>query len=171
MSMGAPRTAICRTGSDLPGLFTNRPLPLMRRLKVTEILPARFSRIETAVNRRNKISQRAFFGLSRRSVAHSGACRGLGSSEGTQVQFEGSEPTLQPSMSERAMDTATDASRTIGEATANLRAAVERLTTALDEAQSEPLISTLRRTTRRAPLTSLFVAFLLGAALVRARRH
>jgi hypothetical protein len=87
------------------------------------------------------------------------------------VEFESSEPTLQPGMGERAMDAATDVSRTIGEAGAGLRAAVERLSAALDEIQSGPLVSILRRTARRAPLTSLFAAFLLGTALAKARRR
>ena len=42
------------------------------------------------------------------------------------VKYEPSEPTLQPNMAERAMDTAADVSRTIGGASANLKAAVER---------------------------------------------
>jgi hypothetical protein len=87
------------------------------------------------------------------------------------VQFEGSEPTLQPSMTERAMDSATDVSRTISEASASLRAAVGRLSAVLDEAQSGPIASALRRAARQAPLTSLFAAFLLGTALARARRR
>jgi hypothetical protein len=87
------------------------------------------------------------------------------------VEFEGSEPTLQPSMTERAMDTATDVSRTIGEASASLRVAVERLSAALDEVQSGPFISAIRRAARQAPLTSLFAAFLLGTAFARARRR
>lgn len=88
-----------------------------------------------------------------------------------QVEFEGSEPTLQPSMTERAMDSATDVSRTISEASDRLRAAVGRLSAALNEVQSGPIISALRRAAREAPLTSLFVAFLLGTALARTRRR
>ncbi|WP_051387071.1 hypothetical protein [Bradyrhizobium sp. ARR65] len=72
-------------------------------------------------------------------------------------------------MAERAMDAATDVSRSIGEATAGLKAAVERLRVTLSDAQSGRVIPALRQATREAPLTSLFAAFLLGAML--ARRH
>jgi hypothetical protein len=40
------------------------------------------------------------------------------------VNIEISEPTLQPGMAERAIDTATDVSRTITEVSAGLQAAV-----------------------------------------------
>jgi hypothetical protein len=72
-------------------------------------------------------------------------------------------------MAERAKDTATDVSRSIGELTAGLKTAVERLRAALADAQSGRVIPALRRATREAPLTSLFAAFLLGAALARRR--
>lgn len=85
------------------------------------------------------------------------------------MDFETSEPTLQPSMTERAVDTATDASRTVGEVTASLRAAVERLSAVAAEVQSGRVIPALRRTARRAPLTSLFGAFLLGVVVARRR--
>jgi ABC-type molybdenum transport system ATPase subunit/photorepair protein PhrA len=88
-----------------------------------------------------------------------------------QVEDEPSGPTLQPGMSERAMDTASDVSRTIGEVSANLKAAMARLSEALDEVQSGTVASSLRRAARQAPLTSLFAAFLLGTALARARRR
>jgi hypothetical protein len=88
-----------------------------------------------------------------------------------QVEYEPSGPTLQPSMTERAIDTASDVSRTIGEVSANLKAAVARLSEALEEVQSGPVVLSLRRAARRAPLTSLFAAFLLGTALARARRR
>ena len=42
------------------------------------------------------------------------------------------EPTFRPGMAERAIDTATDVSRTVGEVTGALHAAVERLTEAVD---------------------------------------
>ncbi len=67
------------------------------------------------------------------------------------------------------MDTATDASRSIGEVTAGLKAAVERLRTTLAEAQSGQAIPALRRAVREAPLTSLFAAFLMGAVVARRR--
>ena len=85
------------------------------------------------------------------------------------MDFETSEPTLQPGMTERAMDTATDASRTVGEVTASLRAAVERLSAVAAEVQSGRVIPALRRAARRAPLTSLFGAFLLGIVVARRR--
>ena len=85
------------------------------------------------------------------------------------MDFESSEPTLQPSMTERAVDTATDVSRTVGEVTASLRAAVERPSAVAAEVQSGRLIPALRRAARRAPLTSLFGAFLLGVVVARRR--
>ena len=42
------------------------------------------------------------------------------------VNIETTEPTLQPGMAERAIDTATDVSRTITEVSEGLRAAVDR---------------------------------------------
>jgi hypothetical protein len=73
-------------------------------------------------------------------------------------------------MATRAFDTATDASRTIGEVTSALRAAVDRLTDAVENARrpGQPL-STIAAITREAPLASLFVAFLLGIAVARRR--
>jgi hypothetical protein len=73
-------------------------------------------------------------------------------------------------MAERAVDTATDVSRTIGEVAGGLRAAVDRLTATIEEARKpgKPL-STIAAITREAPLTSLFVAFLFGVALARRR--
>ena len=50
--------------------------------------------------------------------------------EDLQVNNEPSDPTLQPGMAERAIDTATDVSRTITEISAGLQAAVERLRSA-----------------------------------------
>jgi hypothetical protein len=134
----------------------------MRQAKVTEILPERFGRLNTACESWNKISSPAFF---------SWRLAALCVLEGMQVEFEGPEPTLQPSMTERAMDAATDVSQTVADATARLRTAVERLGAALDETQSGPIISALRHTTRQAPLISLFAAFLLGTAFARAQRR
>jgi hypothetical protein len=76
----------------------------------------------------------------------------------------------QPSMAERAIDTATDVSRTIEEVTAGLQAAVDRLRAAIESAQrpGQPL-ARLRAITREAPLASLFIAFLLGVAVARRR--
>jgi len=73
-------------------------------------------------------------------------------------------------MAERAIDTATDVSRTIEEVTVGLQAAVERLRAAIESAQrpGQPLAK-LRATTREAPLTSLLIAFLLGVAVTRRR--
>lgn len=80
------------------------------------------------------------------------------------------EPTLQPSMAECAVDTATDVSRTIGEVSAALRAAVDRLSSAIAAARQpgKPLAA-ISAITREAPLASLFVAFLLGIAVARRR--
>ena len=80
------------------------------------------------------------------------------------------ETPLQPSMTERAIDTATDVSRTIAEASAALRAAVDRLSSALARARQpgKPL-ATISAVTREAPLASLLVAFMLGMAMRRRR--
>jgi hypothetical protein len=80
------------------------------------------------------------------------------------------QPVPPPSMAERAIDTATDVSRTIEEVTAGLQVAVHRLRAAIESAQrpGRPL-ARLRVVTREAPLTSLFIAFLLGVALTRRR--
>ena len=73
-------------------------------------------------------------------------------------------------MAERAIDTATDVSRTITEVTTVLQAAVDRLSQAIATARQpgKPL-STISAITREAPLASLFVAFLCGVALTRRR--
>jgi len=80
------------------------------------------------------------------------------------------EPTLQPGMVERAIDTATDASHTITEVSAGLQAAVNRLSEAIAAAPlpGRPL-SIVSTITREAPLTSLFVAFLFGIAVAHRR--
>ncbi len=80
------------------------------------------------------------------------------------------EPIPQPGIAERAIDAATDVSRTIGEVAGGLHAAVDRLTAAIEEARKpgRPL-STVAAITREAPLASLFVAFLLGVAVARRR--
>jgi hypothetical protein len=80
------------------------------------------------------------------------------------------DPTFQPGMAERAIDTATDVSRTVSEVTGALQKAVERLSDTIATARQpgKPL-STISAITREAPLASLFVAFLFGIAV--ARRH
>lgn len=80
------------------------------------------------------------------------------------------EPTIQPGMAARAIDTASDVSRTITEVSAALHAAVDRLSDAIGTAQKpgHPL-STISAITREAPLASLFVAFLFGVAVARRR--
>jgi hypothetical protein len=86
------------------------------------------------------------------------------------VNIETPQPTAQPGMAERAIDAATDVSRTITDVSAALHAAVDRLTHAIATARQpgKPL-STIGAITREAPLASLFVAFLFGIAV--ARRH
>jgi hypothetical protein len=76
----------------------------------------------------------------------------------------------QPGMAERAIDTATDVSRTIGEVTGALSAAVDRLGAVLADARrpGKPL-AIISAITREAPLSSLAVAFLLGVAITRRR--
>jgi len=80
------------------------------------------------------------------------------------------DQTFQPGMAERAIDTATDVSRTVSEVTGALQTAVERLSEAIATARQpgKPL-STLSAITRDAPLASLFVAFLFGVAVARRR--
>ena len=73
-------------------------------------------------------------------------------------------------MAERAIDTATDVSRTITEASDALKAAVEGLSHVIATARQpgKPL-ATVAAITREAPLASLFVAFLFGIAVARRR--
>ena len=116
-------------------------------------------------------------GLSRnkilaRLLLHDAAIRRLSqmqTSEQQNVNIESSEPT-QPGMAERAIDTATDVSRTITQVSATLQAAVDRLGEAIATARQpgKPL-STVSAITREAPLASLFVAFLFGVAVARRR--
>jgi hypothetical protein len=79
-------------------------------------------------------------------------------------------PSLQPGMGERAIDTATDVSRTITEVSDGLKAAVDRLSAAI-AASRKPggVLATVSAITREAPLASLFVAFLFGVAVARRR--
>jgi hypothetical protein len=78
--------------------------------------------------------------------------------------------TPQPGMAERAIDTATNVSRTITEVSAALQAAVDQLSRAIATARQpgKPL-STISAITRQAPLASLLVAFLFGIAVARRR--
>ena len=80
------------------------------------------------------------------------------------------EIPLQPNMAERAIDTATDVSRTMTDISAALQAAVDRLSKAIRTARQpgKPLAA-LSAVTREAPLASLFVAFLFGVAVARRR--
>lgn len=76
----------------------------------------------------------------------------------------------QPVVAERAIDAATDVSRTIGEVAGGLRTAVDRLTSTIEEARKPGgTLATVAAITREAPLTSLFVAFLFGVAIARRR--
>ena len=86
------------------------------------------------------------------------------------MNIEKPEPPPQPGMAARAVDTATDVSRTAGEVTGGLRAAIDRLSEAIAHARrpGQPL-STIAAITREAPLASLFIAFLFGIAVARRR--
>lgn len=76
----------------------------------------------------------------------------------------------QPSAAERAIDTATDVSRTLTEVSAGLQAAVGRLGAAIAAARQPGMpLSTISAITREAPLSSLFVALLFGIAIGRRR--
>jgi hypothetical protein len=74
-------------------------------------------------------------------------------------------------MAERAIDTATDVSRTITEISAALQTAFNRVSEAIASARrpGRPL-AIISSITREAPLGSLLVAFLLGVAVARRRR-
>jgi hypothetical protein len=65
--------------------------------------------------------------------------------------IEPPQPAPPPSMAERAIDTATDASRTIEEVTTGLKVAIDRLRSVIEHAQrpGQPL-ARLRATTREA---------------------
>jgi hypothetical protein len=80
------------------------------------------------------------------------------------------DQTPQPNLAERAMDTVTDATRTGAEISAALVDAVNRLTEAFERARRphQPL-GILAALTRKAPLSALFMALLLGVAI--GRRH
>jgi hypothetical protein len=76
----------------------------------------------------------------------------------------------QPGMAERAIDTATDVSHSIAEATASLKVAVERLSDTIAAARRPGMpLATISAITREAPLASLFIAFLFGVAVARRR--
>ncbi|WP_448030667.1 hypothetical protein [Bradyrhizobium liaoningense] len=78
--------------------------------------------------------------------------------------------TSQPGVAERAIDAATDVSRTVGEVAGGLHTAVDRLTSAVEEARKPGgALSAIAAITREAPLASLLVAFLFGVAIARRR--
>lgn len=80
------------------------------------------------------------------------------------------EEPSQPNIAERAIDTATDVSRTLTEVSDGLQAAVGRLNDAIAAARRPGMpLSTISAITREAPLASLFVAFLFGVAIARRR--
>ena len=86
------------------------------------------------------------------------------------MPIETPAPSLQPGMAERAIDTATDVSRTITDVSEGLKAAVDRLTeTIATSRQPGGVLATVSVITREAPLASLFVAFLFGIAVARRR--
>jgi hypothetical protein len=88
----------------------------------------------------------------------------------SELQNVNIEEPSQPGMAERAIDTATDVSRTLTEVSTALQAAVGRLSDAITEARKPGMpLSTISAITREAPLASLFVAFLFGVAIGRRR--
>jgi hypothetical protein len=90
--------------------------------------------------------------------------------ESTTVTTDPFEANPQPGIAERAIDTATDVSRTLAEMTDGLRAAVNRLSVTIEDARRPgTTLSAVAAVTRQAPLASLFIAFLFGIAI--ARRH
>jgi hypothetical protein len=86
------------------------------------------------------------------------------------LSIEKPQPIPQPGVAERAIDTATDVSRTITEVTAALRSAADQLSAAVATARrpGKPL-AIVSAITREAPLTSLLIAFLFGIAIARRR--
>jgi hypothetical protein len=75
-----------------------------------------------------------------------------------------------PGMAERAIDTATDVSHSIAEASAALKVAVERLSDTIAAARRPGMpLATISAVAREAPLASLFIAFLFGVAVARRR--
>ncbi len=85
------------------------------------------------------------------------------------MKIEIPEPP-QPAMAERAIDTATDVSRTLTEVSAAMQAAVGHLSDAIRAARQPGMpLSTISAITREAPLTSLCVAVLFGVAIGRRR--
>lgn len=86
------------------------------------------------------------------------------------MTVEPSKPTFQPGAAEKAIDTAADVSRLITEISGAFDTAVDRLSNAVASARdSGKPLSAIAAVTREAPLASLFVAFLLGAAVARRR--
>jgi hypothetical protein len=76
----------------------------------------------------------------------------------------------QPGMAERAIDSATDVSHSVAEATAALKTAVEHLSETIAAARRPGMpLATISAVAREAPLASLFIAFLLGVAVARRR--
>lgn len=86
------------------------------------------------------------------------------------MSFETPESPLQPTIGERAVDAATDVSRTIADVSSGLRAATDRLGDAIATSRRPGgVLATISTVTRAAPLSSVFVAFLLGVAVARRR--
>ena len=119
-------------------------------------------------------SQRSLDPLSEQALARIAKGAGLQSLSSAwrprPLNTETPQPVPQPGMAERAIDAATDVSRTIGEVAEGLHAAVDRLTATIEEARKpgRPL-AIIATITREAPLASLFVAFLFGIAVARRR--
>ena len=98
-----------------------------------------------------------------------GAANVVRQSEQQNVNIEPSD-TSQPGMADRAIDTATDVSRTLTEVSGALQTAVGRLSDAITAARRPGMpLATVSAITRKAPLASLFVAFLFGVAVARRR--
>jgi hypothetical protein len=86
------------------------------------------------------------------------------------VSIEPFDANPQPGVTQHAIDTATDVSHTLGELTGALRAAVDRLSVTIEQAQKPGTpLSTIGVIAREAPLASLFVAVLFGIAVARRR--
>jgi hypothetical protein len=81
-----------------------------------------------------------------------------------------SEDRLHPGMIDRAGEAASEAAELGEQAFAALRDAADRFSAAVERAKQpgKPL-DTMSRVTREAPLSALFVAFLIGVAVARRR--
>jgi hypothetical protein len=86
------------------------------------------------------------------------------------VSIEAPQPIPERDVAERAIDAATEVSRTITEVTAAFRSAADRLVAAMaTPRQPGKPLAIIGAAAREAPLATLVIAFLLGVAVARRR--